>query len=70
MYPPSLDLERSVGPRGRHSYSTATNLNVIECTRLLYSDGGVMGNRGTAAGLGKGLCPKARITGLFVRDAG
>ena len=58
MYPPSFDLERSVGPIGRHSYSTATKLNVVEYTRLRYPDSGVVGNRGTGAGLGRGSCPR------------
>ena len=34
VYPPSFDLERSVGPKGRHSYSTATKQSVIDYTRL------------------------------------
>ena len=55
--PPSFALKRSVEPRGRYSYSTATKLRVIEYTRLRCPDGGGTGNRGTAAGLGQGLCP-------------
>ena len=58
MYPPNFDLQRSVGPKRRDSYSTPTKLNVINYTRLRYPDGGVVGNRETAAGLGRGLCPK------------
>ena len=47
-----------MGPKGRHSYSTAAKLNVIEYTHLRYSDGGVVRNRVVGAGLGQGLCPK------------
>ena len=54
-----------MGPKGRHSYSTATNLRVIDYARLRYNDGGLVGNRGAATGLGTGLCP--RLT--FVRFA-
>ena len=58
VYPPSFALERSVGPSGRPSYSTATKLRVIEYTRLRCPDGGVVGNRGATAGPGLALCPK------------
>ena len=47
-----------MGPKGRHSYSMTTKLRVIEYTRLRRPDGGVVGNRGTTAALGQGLCPK------------
>ena len=57
-YPPGFELEGSVGPKGRHSYSTATKLRVIDYTRLPCSDGAVVGIRGAATGLGQGLCPK------------
>lgn len=55
---PSFAPERSVGPSGWQSYSAATKLRVIEYTRLRCPDGGVVGNRGAAAGLEQGLCPK------------
>lgn len=32
--------------------------NVVVYTRLRYPDGGVVGNRGAATGLGQGPCPK------------
>lgn len=50
IHPVSFDLERSVGPTGRHSYRTATKLHVMEYTHLRYPDDGVVGNRGGAAG--------------------
>ena len=53
-YPPSFELEGSVGPKGRHSYSAATKLRVIDYNRLRWRDGGVLGNRGAATGLGQG----------------
>lgn len=34
IYPPSFDLELSMGSKGRRSYFTATKVNVIEYTRL------------------------------------
>ena len=58
VYPSTLDLERSVGPKGRHSYSTATKLRVMDYTRLRCNDGGLVGNRGATTGLGQGLCPQ------------
>ena len=54
----ALLMENLVGPRGRHSCSTATKLRVIEYTRLRCPDGGVVGNRGATAGPGLALCPK------------
>ena len=45
-------------PRERPSYSTATKLRVIEYTLPRCPDGGVVGNRAAAAGLGHGLYPK------------
>ena len=50
-----------MGPEGRHPYSTATKLTAIECACLRYPDGGVVGSRGAAAGLGQGVCPKLVI---------
>ena len=47
-----------MGPKGRQSYSTATKLRVIDYSRLPCPDGGVVGIRGAATGLGQGLCPK------------
>ena len=51
----------SGGPKGRHSYSTATERDIIEYTRLRYPDGAVVSNRGAAAGLGQGLYPKRAV---------
>ena len=55
VYPPSFALERSVGPRGRHSYSTATKLRVIEYTRLRRRRREKSWSGGR---LGQGLCLK------------
>ena len=43
VYPQGVELNRSVGPKGRHSYSTATKLGVVDNTRLRCYDGGVVG---------------------------
>lgn len=40
VHPPILLLERSVGPRGRQSYSVGAKLRVIEYTCLRCLDGG------------------------------
>ena len=59
VHPLPFELERSVGPKWRHSYSTATKLRVIDATRLRCNDGGPVGNRGAATGLGQGrICPR------------
>ena len=54
VYRPSF-LHWSVRWSRRGGTPTATNLRVVEYTRLRRPDGGVVGNRGAAAGLGKGL---------------
>ena len=43
IYSQSIELHCSVGPKGRHSYSTATKLGVVDNTRLRCYDGGVVG---------------------------
>ena len=53
-----FESERSVGSKGRHSYSTATKLRVIDYSRSRCPDGGVVVDRVAAAGLGQGLYPK------------
>lgn len=52
VYPPSFELERSMGPKGRHSYSTTTNLKAIDFTCFRCNDRGVVGNCRSATGLG------------------
>ena len=47
-----------MGPKERHSYSTATKLTVIDYNRLRYNDGGLVGSRGAVTGLGQGLRPE------------
>ena len=62
VHPPTFELERSVGPNGRHSYPTVAKLRVIDYTRLRYSDSGLVGNRGAATGLEQGLCPRLTLS--------
>ena len=55
-----------MGSKGRHSYSTATKLGVIDYTRLRCNDGGLVRNRGAAAGQGQGLCPRLTLSVLLL----
>ena len=55
-YPPSFEVERSVGSKGRPSYTIATHLRVIDQTRFRCNDGGVVGNGRATTGLGRGTC--------------
>ena len=55
-----------MGPKGRHSYSTATKLNVIELTRLRYLDGGVVGKSLNGGRAVTGAVAEEGITGVLV----
>ena len=59
-YPQNFELERSVGPKGRHPYSTATTLRVVDYTRLRCPDGGRRGKPRSGGRAWTGAVSEAR----------